>query len=274
MGISIWELIILVIVALVAIRWFLKPAHRAGSDRHGPGWGHYAGRAAIAGCVLLALLSVPVLFLRVAYSPMSATTEMRHGAGPVSAASAPKPPAESEPEVAGADPVLSLKPVPLPEPPVMLRPSVVVSAPPKSPDELPVVAVTSQWWADREQACRQASTQLLAELVALRTDEEQRFLADPSHLQAVATQLNWSGEVEATEKDFGNGLKATMYRVHLRVPSQEAFVEHLGVTMRANSDKVRLIAAGAVFFDLTVLFGILGWLFNRKKRRVVASVAV
>lgn len=268
MGISIWELIILAVVAIALLRWFLRPVHRVSGERHAAHWGRYV---LIAGGIFVALLVVPLVVVRLAYAPMRATGELREVRVPVPTSAAPA--VVTEPEVSDGDPTLSLKPVPLPEPPVMLRPSTIVKAAPETPDIPPVVAVTSQWWADREQACRQASTQLFSELVALRTEEEQRFLAKREHLQAVATQLKWSGEVEATEKDFGNGLKATMYRVHLRVPSQDTFVEHLGVVMRAHSEEIRLIAAGAVFFDVTVLFGVLGWLLNRRKRRIAAAVA-
>jgi hypothetical protein len=165
-------------------------------------------------------------------------------------------------------------PAPLPEPAVMLWPSVVVKETPRPPEVAPVVAVTSQWWADREQACRQASSQLLTDLVVLRTEAEQRFLAKPEHLRAVAAHLEWSGEVEATEKDFGNGLQAMMYRVHLRVPSQEKFVAELGGAMRAHSEEIRLIAVAAAFFNVTVLFAFLGWLFKRKPGQVAQPVAV
>lgn len=266
----------------------------AGRRRSSPAVGHSA-RAGAAGCLLglLGLLGV-LFFVGVSYKatavvPMQTTMHTSSSAQPgvrleVGPSSQMGSKARRTPELSETGavaipkagdttsgpaappaniPVASLAPAPLPEPAIMLRPSVVITTPPAAPAVPPVAAVTSQWWADREQACRQASEQLLKELVRLRSPEEQAFLERRGVLASLGDALVWSGELETMNKDFGNGLKATMYRAHLRQLSEEGFVLRLHAVMQAAALENRVLRAGSVFVGLTAVFAVLGWVLRR-----------
>ncbi len=169
-------------------------------------------------------------------------------------------------------------PVAPPEPAYLFRPSAIVQQAPAEPEEDPfdeptVVTATSQWWATSDDACRQASAVLVERLLALRTADERALLAQSGQWQQNGASLDWTGVIEETVKDFGNDLRAKMYRVHLRVTSQERFVALLRERLAEARDRSVVRLAEGAFVGVVGLFVGMGWMFRRWERSMDGSAS-
>jgi hypothetical protein len=187
-----------------------------------------------------------------------------------------RPATAATPGLTNTVPLALPAPVAPPEPAYLFRPSAIVQQAPVEPEEDPfdeptVVTATSQWWATSDDACRQASAVLVERLLALRTADERALLAQLGQWERNGPSLDWTGVIEETVKDFGNDLRAKMYRVHLRVTSQERFVALLRERLAEARDRSVVRLAEGAFVGVVGLFVGMGWMLRRWERSSGAS---